>query len=430
MTKFCLDLIKEQIRSGCKAAMIWPGQMGFFIKRTTVRNRGTVIYSGCDIQSFEIINPLPVSLDEGILETGPFLFKGSAEVYNEFLSQFQPDVLHIHTFMGLHISFLREAKKMGIKLVFSAHDFFPVCSKITLFKGDDICKTADNCRDCPACNSTALSIKKITLMQSPLYRSLKNTDIVKKLRKRHRDNFLSNEYQMSDFSKKDTAEEYLSLRRHYGSMLDLMDCIHFNSDLTKSIYDKYFKIKNGCTIHISHGNISDNKRIKDYSGDTIRFRYMGPYGKAKGFIQLKNAMDRLWKVRQDFSLDIHFDPPEKSPYMIVNERYGYEDLKELFNNTDACIIPSVGYETFGYTVLEPLSYGVPVIVTDRVGAKEILADSAGIVVDNADNKGLFETLRKIDRVKLSEMNRAIVRSQTITVMEDVSKKIADDCYCS
>ncbi len=428
MTKFCIDLIKEQIKEGHNVSLLWPGRIGFFLKTTAIRNKGMVKSSGCNIQSFEVINPIPVPLDEGIRETSLFFGEGNSEIFSDFLSKLHPDIIHIHTFMGLHFSLLREAKKMGIRLVFTAHDFFPFCPKVTLFRGSDVCCVADTCSECPDCNRSALDIKKIILLQSPLYRKIKNIGIIKKFRKQHRDRFLVNEQLTTDLRGGDNSKEYAGLREYYKSMLDLMDCIHFNSNLTRTIYDRFFEIKKGCTIYISHGNIFDNRKIKEYFGDVIRYRYMGPYGKAKGFIQLKNALDKLWEIRQDFTLDIHFDPPEKAPYIRVNNRYSYNDLEELYFNTDACIIPSVCYETFGFVVLEALSFGVPVIVTKRVGAGEIIVPGAGIVVDNSDNNGLFETLKNMDREKLSEMNRAIVAEQTITGMKDVSEKIVSNCY--
>ena len=58
---------------------------------------------------------------------------------------------------------------------------------------------------CNICNKTALSISKIRILQSPIYRVLKNTHIVKLLRKGHRDNFLGEN--VSDYDKGDTSFE-------------------------------------------------------------------------------------------------------------------------------------------------------------------------------------------------------------------------------
>ena len=44
-------------------------------------------------------------------------------------------------------------------------------------------------------------------------------------------------------------------------------------------------------------------------------------------------------------------------------------------------MPSIWYETFGLVVLEALSYGVPVIVTQNVGAKDLLQGEFGLVIE-------------------------------------------------
>ena len=68
-----------------------------------------------------------------------------------------------------------------------------------------------------------------------------------------------------------------------------------------------------------------------------------------------------------------------SPYMNAHERYNYDDLQTIFENTDVLIAPSILYETFGFTVLEALSYGVPVIISGNVGAKDILLKEAELL---------------------------------------------------
>ena len=100
------------------------------------------------------------------------------------------------------------------------------------------------------------------------------------------------------------------------------------------------------------------------------------------FFLLKAALDELWGKRQNFCLDIHFTPTEMSPYIKVHERYSYKDLREIFDETDVLVAPSIWHETFGFTVLEALSYGVPAVISGTVGAKDILVDGAGIVIED------------------------------------------------
>ena len=127
LTKFCVDLMVQQAKEGHSVAMLWPGQMGFINKQVAIRKQKSEKIKDQNIQSFEIINPLPVSFDEGIADVATFTKNSGNKAYEELLDEFQPDAIHVHTLMGIHKSFLETAKIKKIRLVFTAHDFFPIC---------------------------------------------------------------------------------------------------------------------------------------------------------------------------------------------------------------------------------------------------------------------------------------------------------------
>lgn len=428
MTKFCVDLMVQQAREGHSVALLWPGQMGFVNKTTTVKRKETVKIKKHNIQSFEIINPLPISFDEGIASFAAFTKDSGKNAYDRFLNEFQPDVIHIHTLMGLHKSFLIASKARGIRLIFTAHDFFPICPKVTLFRHGAICSNFHTCVDCGVCNITALDLKKIEILQSPLYRKLKDSPAVKKLRKQHRDNYLSESTVDDSVKPVGTPNDYKSLRDYYYSLLKLMDIIHYNSSVTKNVYESVFKLPNNCIVSITHSDIRDNRKIREYSNNILRIRYLGPQSGAKGYLLLKSALDELWSKQKKFCLDVHFVPTEIAPYIKIHERYSYSDLKDIFDNTDILVAPSIWYETFGFTVLEALSFGIPVVISGTVGAKDILAEGAGIIIENITPKKLCKTLQDITQEKLEEMNNAIVEKQRIVKIEDMSKQIEKICY--
>lgn len=300
LTKFCMDLMKQQNAEGHHVALVWPGQMGLINKNVSVKDRGDILLGNCRIRSFEIINPLPVSYDEGINQFDAFTTVCDKKIYSQFICLYKPDVFHIHTLMGLHKNFLEIAKEKGIKLIFTTHDFFPICPKVVLFKYADICKTAKSCEDCSICNATALGIKKIQILQSPLYRMLKDSAVVKYLRKKHRDNYLSEAVLKEHGKPIGTPDDYKKLRIYYASMLKLMDIIHYNSSITKEVYEKYFGFFKNQVIGISHGNIEDHKKLKIFSDDKIRMRYLGPYGGAKGFFILRQHLIGFGKKNRIF----------------------------------------------------------------------------------------------------------------------------------
>ena len=76
-----------------------------------------------------------------------------------------------------------------------------------------------------------------------------------------------------------------------------------------------------------------------------------------------------------------------------------EDASELYVAADYTIHPAV-YEPFGQIISESLACGTPVIVSEMVGAAEVLGDKDGIVVKGFDYKDWAKVIREIDTYKL------------------------------
>ena len=96
------------------------------------------------------------------------------------------------------------------------------------------------------------------------------------------------------------------------------------------------------------------------------------------------------------------------------------------DKTDVLVTPSVWNETFGYTVAEALSYGVPVIVSNHVGAKDIVPAEAGIVFD--DKKELKNATKSLTKDKLVSMNQMILEAFQIQTMEYFNKELRENVY--
>ena len=126
--------------------MLWPGRMGLSGKKVSVKKTLIPIDgNSCFIQSFEVCNPLPMPYDEGITKFQAFTKDAETESYERLLKDFCPHIIHIHTLMGLHKSFLEAARKRNIRCVFTAHDYFPICPVVTLFSQGQVCAAAKDC---------------------------------------------------------------------------------------------------------------------------------------------------------------------------------------------------------------------------------------------------------------------------------------------
>lgn len=427
LTKFAYDLMCSQVEAGNNVVALWPGKMNFFLNKDKVKIKKRKNING--IKNYELINPLPVSLDEGIIEVDNYIKEAKIEKYLKFLDEVKPNVIHIHTLMGLHKGFIEAAKLRNVKTIYTTHDYFGICPKVTLYRFGNVCDNDFDCKECIRCNYSALSIKKIKLMQSPLYRALKNSKLVKKLRKKHRNTFFiekSIEFKESNEKIILKQKEYQKLRRYYIDILENIDVIHFNSNLAKEIYEKYINVKNGKVISITHKDIKDNRNINHNADDKIRFTFLASTKPYKGFNLIKNVLDELYaENKYKFKLNVFGNVAKKSPYMNIYENgFKQEDLPKIFSNTDILLAPSIWYETFGFTVLEALSYGVPVIISDNVGAKDII-DSSGIVFKANDIDAFRRIIKELSKDKINKMKDNIQNNMKIKYWNEFCYEIEE-----
>ena len=402
LTKFAYDLMTEQSNRNDEVLALWPGQIIPLRKAVRIVKKKDV----GNIKSFEILNPLPIPFDEGIVDIERFMASCDRKCYLEFLKHIRPDAIHIHTLMGLHKEFIEAANELRIRTVFTTHDYFGICPKVTLFRAGDVCHSGKKCTNCSDCNSNALSYYKIVILQSHIYMRLKNSPIVKKLRHRHRQLF----FEETDISKdnvssirKDMCDRYKKLRHYYTIMLEKIDLIHFNSSVAEAVYRQYITPKKSLVLSISNKEIVQQSIIKKTKTDIMRFTFLSPAKQFKGYKLIKQTFDRLWhEGRRDFILNLYTAVPQKEPYMRIHEQgFQRDELASIFKQTDCLLAPSIWYETFGFTVLEALSYGTPVIISDRVGAKDIIGDN-GLIIDVSDHSSLYRAVNHVANLRVSQ----------------------------
>lgn len=126
--------------------------------------------------------------------------------------------------------------------------------------------------------------------------------------------------------------------------------------------------------------------------------YVGRLAEEKGVHLLIKAMERVIDKKEDVRLRIvgasWFNEDLEGEYYqrlraissdIRNniEFTGYishDNLINVYQTSDICVVPSVWNEPFGLVVAESMASGLPTIVTERGGPSEIV-DDAGIIVD-------------------------------------------------
>lgn len=413
LIKYALDLIWGLEMLGHEVIMLVPGNFTFF-NRDRVRIakgawRGRVCY--------RIINPLPVSCGRGVQDVSKLMKIEMGGAYENFLRKVSPDIIHLHSFMGLHKSFLEAACKVGIPIIYTTHDYYGICPNAILLSGAEQC-IVDDGSQCPYCVQRILSEKRLIMQQSNIYKFLKGIYIINYLE--YSPNILPFKIFIREFvqslkrKKKELYPKiqnmqkeklYRKLKYYYKEMFGLVTRFHYNSSQSQELFMKYLGDVSGDVISISNKSILDRRKKKHF-GKTLKIGFIGR-GEHKGFGLLKTVLDSIYaKGMRDLECHIYFNPKEKlPPYMISHEPYKEEVMDQVYNKIDLLVLPSIWKETYGLVVLEALSYGVPVIVSRNVGAKELLSmyDGIGIVVEST-----VESLRK-ELVKIYQNRKLLIQ---------------------
>lgn len=421
LTKYTNDLMKEQVQNGDEVFLLFPGQITLGSKKSTIKKYKIVE----KIKVYELINPLPVPLMKGINIPTEFMQSCDYLFYKNFLYSIKIDVINIHTLMGLHKEFLIAARELNIPIIYTTHDYFGLCLKVNFLDSNStICENRNPIK-CSNCNVTGDSLVKIKILQSREYRWIKNYGMIDKVKvfksyiKPYREIEDINENR--DLAKVNHhAHEYELLLKYYKEMFLLIDRFIFNSEIAKDIYCNYIgsDIK-GDIVSITHKDIADNRRNKKFNlQKDLKLTYLGPDKSYKGFDLLLTSMKMLEaRGYTNIKLNVYGDTScfgMLRQNIKVNGRYVYSDLDKIFEQTDLLIVPSKWYETFGFITLEAISYGVPVLVSNKVGSKDILKGNfnKGIIIQDTCEE-IVETLISIyeDREMLEKINFNILNDE-------------------
>lgn len=437
LPKYSFDLMCAENKLGNDIMLLYPGEYKLS-RNTKIVTRG--VKNGVKI--YEIVNPQLVSLLNGVRKPKDYYRTCNKDIYSMFLKKNKPDVIHIHTLMGLHKEFIESAKELGIKIIFTTHDYYPLCSKVNLIDyKNEVCNEFEDGKKCVLCNYNSCSNKHTYIIRSNAYNKFKNSKHLYKLyiklkeinnrirlKSNNAEQCCRNNYEYDKISS-EKSKEYRKLRNYYLEILKLVDYFHFNSNVSKSEFKKYIDVE-GEVINISHGDIRDMRVKKSVKRNKeLRLTYLGRVDIVKGFYLLKESLELLPKNNvNQWILNVYGNSKDiqlNNDKIIFNGTYEYSMLNKIFENTDLMIVPSIWKETFGFIGLEALSYGVPVMVTDNVGMQDIIDDNVTGFIVKPTSTAISEAINRLinDPDRINEMNDNILKMDFKYTMDIHAKKI-------
>ena len=417
LVEYSLSLINRQLQSGEDVFLLFPGNVDVLRKGTRIKFNNK--HSTDKFKVYELVNSLPLPLYGGIKTPSDFKKKVDPKIYELFFDKISPDVIHVHTLMGLHLEFFEVAKKKNIKIVFTSHDYFGIAPEPNFFyQGRNY---LDDNTDQTWANiaKNALSTRKLRLFQNSAYPLIKK--VLKKLRvgksKLGKGSSRAIKNRVTDSESNISVDnDFHSLREYYIKIFDLIDFVHFNSTVAQEIYSTFFLKFNvnlqSEVISISNENIVNREFSPKSISNNLRVGYIGPNEDYKGFYDFCKVASRL----KNRNIEFHtygYNSKEKIENIIEHGRYSSSELEKIYSNIDLLIVPSKWYETFGLVALEALSFHTVVFASSKTGAKDLLPSNC-----------VFEDIQQLKvKVKQFDKKQTLTLNYSVKTMDKHAKEI-------
>lgn len=408
-SKYALDLATEQSKTH-NISLLFPGDT---LKLGNHSYFSSKKYAQ-ELPYYNIQNPVVSPLLFGIKHANSILDhkkEFTTAVLERFYQETLPDIVHLHTLMGIPDSLLQFWKSKGVKIVFTSHDYYGICTKVNLINERSELCAGPGGEQCAKCNHTSKDYWFLKLCNSSFFIKnkhllpVKATYLIGDKQDVKEEQFFASKSQVSSFD---------SLIEYYKNIFTLIDCIHFNSAVAKEVYQKYCQVNNSYVVPITTNKIQDRRFARVFNSKKIRLGFIGSINAYKGYPMLKSVLEELFSSGiSNFTLDVWEDGlngiDKDCPFITYKGKYNNSQLKEVFSEMDLLVVPSVWKETFSLVALEALSFGTPVLVSENVGAKNIIEQYNKQFVFSG-KEGLKKILEKTSNtiVLLQEYNDRII----------------------
>lgn len=287
--------------------------------------------------------------------------------YKELLKREKPDILHIAH--GLRqTSAFDAARELGIKVVLTLTDYWYLCAKAVLIRNDNsLCPNAKDGQNC----------QKFCLPHLTL----------------------------------DTLRKRIARTRQ---MFEYADAVIVDSNFIVDIFAiNGYKTSRAKVIHHGFSYTDETavaRQVKSDAG-TFTILFLGGFQKQKGphllieaFKKIPDPNLRLKIYGVSFGDEYGNTLPalgKGDPRISFPGKYRPEEIGQIIRQGDVVAIPSVWYENYPFVGVNSLAYGVPIIVPDFGGVREMVRDGEnGFLFSIGNAESLKNAINKAIKAKL------------------------------
>lgn len=183
------------------------------------------------------------------------------------------------------------------------------------------------------------------------------------------------------------------------------------------------------------------------TGSPLRLLYVGRVSQDKNIDFLIEVFEKLQSKLKNVKFEIVGDGPyfnrlykktKKNKNIKLTGKVSYEALPEIYNSADLFVFPSIT-DTFGMAVLEAQACGIPAIVSDKGGPREIIEDAKtgySVPVSHAEWVDKIKDIAymrdndtaEFNKLKINARNRVNEKFNLDNVINDLTKPEAYQTY--
>jgi glycosyltransferase involved in cell wall biosynthesis len=325
----------------------------------------------------------------------------------EFLEQYQPDVMLVNACYLLGVGILQAARNKGVPVALTLHDFWFLCQRITLMQPDGtLCDGKVTSADCALCLSKD---KRRYLWANKLTGGLAGRSLVAGAE-------AGLEPFLTLLGGKQKLETLALRRERLLAALQGVETV-----IAPSRYLRQIFIENGFPaekIHccrcgldterlaqLEHALVTRGTSNRTATG--LRVGYMGQITPHKGVHVLLKAFQQFENPQA--SLSIHGAMGREPRYdrqlqqlAGADQRirfagaYNPEELPNILLGLDVVVVPSIWLENSPVTILEAHAAGLPVITTNLGGMAEMVQhEHNGLLFERQNAHDLANQLRRL-----------------------------------
>ncbi|MBO9315376.1 MAG: glycosyltransferase family 4 protein [Chloroflexus sp.] len=299
----------------------------------------------------------------------------------------QPDIVHLHSGYLIGIGALRAAHAQGIPTVVTLHDYWFLCPRITLLRGDgSLCPQPPTdpaeCAWClhldqrryrwPARFSAGLAGKVWIALAGQTERTRQQ-------------------------ARRDTLRAALAQA----------DLVTSPSQFLANLFKEWHIPVQTIRLGLPRESFASIPPVQ--AGSTIRLGYIGQIAPHKGIHLLIRALKRLpangksIELRIFGNLDQHPAYTRSLHHLIGGDprihlagKFSHDQLPNVLEQIDVLVVPSIWYENSPIVVLEARAAGRPVIASRSGGLVELVQDEVdGLLFTTGDSRDLARQLQRL-----------------------------------